>query len=254
MTRARLGGVVAGMLLLLACSVGTSAGDGRPSGSPESTDAATRAEAMDLLRSGTEFIDQTSFRVDTDIAGQVTTLSHVDTVGKRATITISAAGRVVEIRLIDDEIYLKSEADLPGVGHRWMVLDPTRVPPDFAVGFAPGKNDPGGSARLIDAVVTARAAAPYVTGTIDVTRMRAGNGINFQPGPGETFPDSAGSHPFRATLDADGRLVSFVMPAANGIPDASLRYSAFGTAVEVIRPEGATAAPAALYRQLGLRG
>lgn len=241
------------MLLLLGCSVGTGTEEDRSSGSREST-IATRAEATDLLRSGTDFIGQTSFRVDTDIAGQVTTLSHVDTVGKRAAITISAAGQAVEIRLIDDEIYMRSEAGLPGVGHQWMVLDPTRVPPDFAIGFAPGKNDPGGSARLIDAVVTARAAASYVTGTIDVTRIRAGNGINFQPGPGETFPDSARSHPFRATLDADGRLVSFVMPAVNGIPDASLRYSDFGTAVEVIRPEGAMAAPAALYRQLGLRG
>lgn len=94
MTRAGLGGVVAGILLILGCSVGTSTGKDSPSRSPESTDAATTTEAMEMLRSGTEFIGETSLRVDTDIAGQVTTRPHVDTVGERAAITISAAVRL----------------------------------------------------------------------------------------------------------------------------------------------------------------
>ncbi|MGS2619448.1 hypothetical protein ACVCAH_33795 [Micromonospora sp. LZ34] len=219
-----------------------------------SADAATTAKAIDLLRAGTEFIDQTSFRVDVDIASQVTTLSHSDNVNKRTDATLSAFGRVTEIRMIDNEVYMKTELDLPGVGHEWMSLDPARVPSDFALSFAPGKNDPGGSARLINAIVTARADGSHITGTIDVTRIGTGNGISFRPGPGVTLPDSARSHAFRATLDAEGRLISFLIPAASGLPNASLRYSDFGAATDVTRPRGAVAAPDALYPQLGLSG
>ncbi|SCL51789.1 hypothetical protein GA0070603_1267 [Micromonospora chersina] len=240
-------------LLLLGWSLGARVGDEPDRAPTVGADAATTTKATDLLRSGTAFIDQTSFRVDADIASQVTTVAHADNINKRADTTISALGRVVEIRMIDDEVYLKTDMDLPGVGHEWMRLDPARVPADFAVSFAPGRNDPGGSARLINAIVTARADGPHVTGTIDLTRVGAGTGINFRAGP-DGFPDGARSNAFSATLDADGRLVSFAIPAANGMPDATLRYSDFGAPVSVARPQGAVAAPDALYPQLGLGG
>ncbi|SCF05182.1 hypothetical protein GA0070607_4905 [Micromonospora coriariae] len=156
--------------------------------------------------------------------------------------------------MIDNDVYMKTDLDLPGVGREWMTLDPTRVPRDFALSFAPGKNDPGGSARLINAIVTARADGSHITGTMDVTRIGSGNGINFSPGQGGTFPDSARGHTFRATLDAEGRLVSFSIPAASGMPSASLRYSDFGAVIDVTRPRGAVAAPDALYPQLGMSG
>ena len=249
-----MAGIAAGILLLLGCSAGARTGN-EPAPVPTvSADAATTAKAIDLLRAGTEFIDQTSFRVDVDIASQVTTLSHTDNVNKRADATVSAFGRVTEIRMIDNEVYMKTDLDLPGVGHEWMTLDPARVPSDFALSFAPPKNDPGGSARLINAIVTARADGSQITGTIDVTRTGMGNGISFRPGPDGTFPDSARSHAFRATLDAEDRLVSFLIPAASGLPNASLRYSDFGAATDVMRPQGAIAAPDALYPQLGLNG
>ncbi|MFG3602796.1 hypothetical protein [Micromonospora chersina] len=241
------------ILLLLGCSSGARTGD-EPGRAPTvGADAATTTTATGLLKSGTAFIDQTSFRVDADIASQVTTVAHADNINKRADTTISAFGRVAEIRMIDNDIYMKTDMDLSGVGHEWMRLDPARVPADFAVSFTPGRNDPGGSARLINAIVTARADGPHITGTIDLTRVGAGNGINFRPGP-DGFPDGARSNAFSATLDSDGRLVSFSIPAANGMPNATLRYSDFGTPVEVVRPQGAVAAPDALYPQLGLSG
>lgn len=245
--------ISAGVLLLLGCSAGAWTGDESAPAPTVGADATTTAKAIELLKSGTKFIDRTSFRVDVDIASQVTTLAHTDNVNKRADATISASGRGIEIRMIGTEIYMKTDLDLPGVGHEWMNLDPARVPSDFALSFAPGKNDPGGSARLINAIVTARADGSDVAGTIDLTRVGRGNGINFRPGP-DGFPDAARSNPFRATLDADGRLVSFLIPAANGMPSASLRYSDFGAAVDVARPHGAVAAPDALYPQLGLSG
>ncbi|MFE9694382.1 hypothetical protein [Micromonospora sp. NPDC005806] len=251
--RAGVAAISAGALLVLGCSAGARTGN-EPAPVPAvSTDAATTAKAIELLRSGTEFIDQTSFRVDVDIASQVTTLSHTDNVNKRADATVSAFGRVTEIRMIDNEVYMKTGLDLPGVGHEWMNLDPARVPSDFAVSFAPGKNDTGGSARLINAIATARVDGSQITGTIDLTRVGDGNGINFRPGP-SGVPDGARSNAFRATLDADGRLVSFLVPVANGMPNASLRYSDFGADVDVVRPQGAVAAPDALYPQLGLSG
>ncbi|GAB3342388.1 hypothetical protein RMN56_27920 [Micromonospora halotolerans] len=251
--RAAAAAVAAGALLLLGCSAGARTENGPAPAPTASAHATATATAIELLRSGTKFIDQTSFRADVDIASQITTLSRYDNVHKRAVATISALGRVIEIRMTGDEVYLRTELDLPGVGHEWLTLDPARVPSDFALSFAPGRNDPGGSARLIDAIVTARADGPHIAGTIDLTRIGSGNGINFRPGP-DGFPDGARSNPFQASLDADGRLVSFSIPGANGMPSASLRYSDFGADFDVTRPPGALAAPDALYPQLGLGG
>ncbi|MBM7489097.1 hypothetical protein JOD64_000319 [Micromonospora luteifusca] len=250
--RAVVAGISGAILLVLACSVAMGTTE-EPAVAPTvGVDAADTAKAIDLLTAGTTFIDQTSFRLDVDFASQITTLSHTDNVKKRGITTMSMSGRVIEIRMIDSDVYLKTDLDLPGVGHEWMTLDPARVPPDFALSFAPGKNDPGGSARLINAIVTARADGSEIVGTFDVTRVGPGTGINFRPPPGGTFPDGVRSHPFRATLDADGRLVGFLIPAASGLPNASLRYSDFGASTGVTRPEGAVAAPDALYPQLGL--
>ncbi|WP_410816774.1 hypothetical protein [Micromonospora sp. 050-3] len=255
--RATLAGISAG-LLLLGCTVGapTESEPKRRSApvSGPSADATTTAEAIGLLRAGTAFVDQTSFRSDVDIASQVAALSHSDNVHKRSIGTISTPGGGIEIRMIDDEVYMKIGLPMRGVGDGWMVLDPARVPSDFALSFAPGRNDFGGSGRLIDAIVTARANGSQITGTIDATRIGAGNGISFQPPPGGALPDGARSHAFRATLDTEGRLVSFLIPEASGLPNASLRYSDFGMTVTVARPPGAVAAPDALYPQLGLGG
>ncbi|MEV4495382.1 hypothetical protein AB0J84_06730 [Micromonospora arborensis] len=250
--RAVAAGISGAILLLLACSVAMGTTE-EPAVAPTvGVDAADTAKAIDLLKTGTKFIDQTSFRVDVDIAGQITALSHTDSVNRRAISTTSVAGHVIEIRMIDNDVYLKTDLDLQGVGHEWMTLDPARVPPAFALSFAPGKNDPGGSARLINAIVTARADGSQITGTLDVNRMGAGNGITFLPGAAGAFPDSVRSHPFSATLDAEGRLVGFLIPAASGVPSASLRYSDFGASTGVTRPEGVVAAaPDALYSQLG---
>ncbi|MEU4552041.1 hypothetical protein [Micromonospora violae] len=255
--RAVLASIAAG-LLLVACSVGVRTQSGpEPHAVPTSAagaDIATTAEAVRLLRAGTAFVSQTSYRSDVDIASQITTLAHTDNVHKRLNATVSAPGGGIEIRMIDDEVYLKSGLFLHGVGDGWMILDPARVPSDFALSFAPGRNDSGGSARLIAAIVTARVDGSQITGTIDVTRISVGNGISFRPGPDGAFPEGARSHAFRATLDTEGRLVSFLMPQADGLPNASLRYSDFGTTVTVVRPSGAVAAPDALYPQLGVNG
>src|ERR1700755_3594786 len=62
-----------------------------------SSTAAT-PDAVDLLRASTTFIDHTSFRADVDVAGgQVTTVAHVDSAGKRADAKVSAAATVTEI-------------------------------------------------------------------------------------------------------------------------------------------------------------
>ncbi|MEW1584854.1 hypothetical protein AB0283_05335 [Micromonospora vinacea] len=254
--RATLAGISAG-LLLLGCSVGApTEKQPAPRSAPvsaASADATTTAEAVGLLRAGTAFVNQTSYRSDVDIASQITSLSHTDNVHKRSTARVSAPAGVIDIRMIDDDVYMKTGL-FRGVGGGWMVLDPARVPSDFALSFAPGKNDFGGSGRLIDAIVTARSDGPEISGTIDATRVVAGNGISFRPGPGGVFPDGARRHAFRATLDTEGRLVSFLMPEASGLPNASLRYSDFGTTVTVVRPPGAVAAPDALYPQLGMGG
>ncbi|MFC3499399.1 hypothetical protein ACFOOK_00090 [Micromonospora krabiensis] len=240
---------------MLGCSVGVQS-EGEPAAPAPtvSADITDTRNAIGVLRAGTAFINQTSFRADIDIASQVGGLSRVDNVNKRGMASLSSPGGVIEIRMIDDDVYLKSGAELPGVGHEWMALDPARVPTDFALSFEPGRNDPGGSARLINAIMSARADGTEISGVLDVNRVGVGNGISFRHAPGGTFPEAARNQPFRATLDAEGRLVRFLIPEANGLPGAAVRYSDFGVPVDVVRPEPAVPAPDALYPQLGLGG
>jgi hypothetical protein len=210
-----------------------------------SNDTVAAASAIDVLGAGTAFIDHTSFRLGVSIAGgQVATVAHRDTANKRADATLLANGTVTDIRLIGSDIYMRTTTiKLPGVGDSWMILDPAKVPAAFPLSFAPGMKDPGGSARLINAIVSAQVSGTAVTGTIDVTRIGTGNGIWFRPGPDGKFPDGAQNHEFHATLDNEGRLFMFVIPNANGLPDAALPYT---------HPPGAAPAPDALYPQLGL--
>ncbi|GAA1794589.1 hypothetical protein GCM10009682_15410 [Luedemannella flava] len=248
--------LILGALLVIGCSGNGNSGNRAASTTGAahpsvSVDPTATADAIELLRKGTTFVDETSFRTDVDIAGQIATMGHVDNLRKRADATITNNGATAaEIRMVDDDIYLKLAA--PGFGDAWLILDPAKVPAGFALSFERGRNDPGGSARLINAIVSARASGKEISGTLDASKVGTGNGISFKPPANGTFPESTKNQPFRATLDDQGRLVSFVIPRANDFPSASLRYSEFGIAVRVVRPSGAATAPEALYAQLGM--
>jgi hypothetical protein len=245
--------LAAGAVLTIGCAIGRPGGGERVAAPAVSVDSATTARTVDVLRAGTAFVDRTSFRADVDISGgQITTVSHVDNVRKRADATVTGSGVVVETRMIDDDVYLRTSADWPGVGHDWMLLDSDKVPAGFALSFAPGKNDPGGAARLFNAIVSAQVSGTDITGTIDLTRVGAGNGISFRPGPEGKFPASVRNTEFNAALDSQSRLIRFMIPRGSSSPSAALRYGEFGVAVAVPRPQGAAPAPAALYAQLGL--
>ncbi|MEU8004265.1 hypothetical protein AB0B66_24185 [Catellatospora sp. NPDC049111] len=260
-SRLLIAGALAGALMTMACSVRWNTGDEDVAPSPVpvvSADAATTASVVELLRAGTKFIDETSFRTDVDVSGgQVTTRSHMDNTRKRGDALISFAGKATEVRMIGDAVYMKSQ-QMQGVGDGWLSLDPAKVPASFELTFAAGKNDPGGSARLINAIVSAEVdgavtSGTEIKGTIDLSKVGTGNGISFRLTKGQEFPKSMKRHPFSASLDAQGRLVGFVIPAAGGAPSASLRYSDFGAPVTVSAPPGAKPAPDALYAQLGLQ-
>jgi hypothetical protein len=241
--------MLAGVLLAIGCSVGRT-----PVAAPAvGSDSIAGARAIEMLRAGTSFIDHTSFRLGVSIAGgQIATVAHWDNANKRADVTLTGNGAVTEIRMIDSEIFMKTTMKISGVGDGWMVLDPARIPPTFPLSFAPGMNDPGGTARLFNAIVSAQVSGTNVTGTIDVTKVGTGNGLTFQPGADGKFPDGAQNQAFHATLDVEGRLVAFVIPSANGLPDAFIQYTDFGAPVDVSPPQGAVPAPDALYPQIGL--
>lgn len=242
-------------VLAAACSVGQPS-TSRPGPVPATSvavDAAALATAIDRLKAGTAFVDQVSFVAEVVIAdGQVLIESHMDNVRKRAVSTTTGPGAVVEIRMIGDDVYMLAPT-LPTAPKGWMILDPAKVPAGFDLSFAPGKNDPGGSARLISAIISARASGNEVSGTIDVVKLGKGNGISFQTGQGAALPDSVRSQEFRATLDGQGRLESFVIPGSRGVPRAGLSYRGFGTRVTVTPPSGAVPAPETVYPQMGLR-
>ena len=245
-----IGVALASALLATACTTTSAPTDSRP---VTSAAADTTAAAIERLKAGTAFVDQISFLADVVIGeGQVTTKTRTDNVNKRATSIIATTGLTVEIRMIDDDVYMLA-ANLPGALEGWMTLDPAKIPAGFAVSFERGKNDPGGSARLFNAITSAHSFGTEISGTIDIVTLGTGNGISFRANPGAEFPDSVRSQKFRATLDGHGRLVTFAIPGSQGVPSATLRYGEFGVPVEVSPPRQAEPAPEALYPQMGLR-
>jgi hypothetical protein len=91
-------------VLAIGCSIGR-AGDGDRDPAPAANnDAAGAARAIDLLKAGTAFIDQTSFRADVDIAGgQLTIVARADNVKKRADSVVSTFGAETETRTCTSE-------------------------------------------------------------------------------------------------------------------------------------------------------
>jgi hypothetical protein len=162
-----------GAVLVIGCSVRVGGQSAEPaqktSGPVLSADPAETTAAVDKLRKSTAFVDQASFRSDIDIAGQIMTIAHVDNGKKRGDFTTTNNGATVsELRMIDDDVYMKLAANQPGVGDKWMIIDQAKVPAGFTLSFAQGKNDPGAAARLFDAIVAARVAGNEVAGTLDV--------------------------------------------------------------------------------------
>jgi hypothetical protein len=232
-------------VLTAGCSTGPST-DGRPPSPPATSPTATPATAVDLLKAGTAFIDQISFRTDLAIGESSSATSHTDNAKKRSATLLGPEGKS-EIRAVDDDLYILSGGGLRGMPEGWMIADPAKVPAAFEFSFAHGRVDPGGSARLINAIISAQATGTNVSGTIDIGKIGVGNGISY---PGASPGEVQGQ--FQATLDGQGRLTSFTVRIDDGAAD-SVRYSEFGTPVTVSRPEGAIPAPDTLYPLLGLQ-
>jgi hypothetical protein len=233
-------------ILTVGCSTGQST-DGRPPSPPATSPTATPATAVDRLEAGIAFIDQTSFRTDLAIGESMAATSHTDNTNKRAAATLSAPGGKVEIRAVGDDLYMMAGGVLPGMPKGWMVVDPAKVPAAFELSFAQGRVDPGGSARLVDAITSAQATGSEVSGTIDIGKIGVGNGLSF---PGMRAGEVQGQ--FQATLDSRGRLTSFAIHG-EGVPSGSVRYSDFGVPVTVSPPQGAVPAPQSLYPLLGVQ-
>jgi len=260
-SRRGLAALGAAAILVSACSFARPAGRSpgtepaatRSASSGPSIDAAATTHAIDLLRAGTRFVDQTSFRTDFAVAGQSLIWMHTDSIHKRGVGSISAPAGPIELRLVDDDFYMNAGSNLRGVAEGWMILDVARIPAGFAFTFAPGSNDPGGSARFINGIISAEVTGAHISGTIDLSKVGVGSGFSFKPGPDGSF--QGGPHrPFSATLDSEGRVVSLRLPKLTGDTFAEIRYSEFGVPVDVSPPTGAVPAPDALYPQLGVPG
>ncbi|BCB75167.1 hypothetical protein GCM10022251_34750 [Phytohabitans flavus] len=252
--RPAVGIALASAVLAIGCSAGrpTTSSPESPPGTSLAADATTTA--IDRLKAGTAFIDQVSFAATVVITdGELTFEARTDNVNKRAAVTVTTPANVTQIRMIGDAVYLASDPPLSTAPKGWMILDPAKVPASFAPSFDRGKNDPGGSARLINAITSAQVTGSEVSGTIDLVKIGTGNGISFRFDPGSTVPDSARRQEFRAALDSQGRLTSFAVLGSQGVPRARLEYRGFGTAVTVSRPPAAVPAPDTVYPLLGLR-
>ncbi|GHJ43887.1 hypothetical protein Cs7R123_12290 [Catellatospora sp. TT07R-123] len=246
-----LASAAAGAVLLAGCAAPWNRG-AQPEPAPVSTeDATATSEALALLRLGNNFVE-TRFRTDLDVGGLVTTVAWTDNPRRRFEATLKASGRVIELRGVGDAVFLKPGGAVPGVADGWYRLDPARVPRNFAIDFTPGHNDPGGSDRLIDAIVSAQVSGRVISGTIDLAKIGVGIGISI-PTPDGGFPERAHHQLFDATLDDRGYLIRFELPISDSA-DAVLQYGDFGTPVDVEAPPGAPSAPEALYALLGSPG
>jgi hypothetical protein len=252
MGRVRVGLVgLIGIVTLAACG---STGDGASTATSAPPTSASGDPAQ-RLRASIAFPDEASFRCDVDVFGRVTARTLMDSPHRRSVSTLGPiTSPVVELRLVDDDVYLKAarESGLPGAGDTWLQLDPTRVPASLDGGFEPGKNDPGGAARLIAAVNTVEATPEGFRGTINLNKIGTGNGLSFKPEQTVVFGETATKMPYEVTIDGAGRMTSFVITVAyqGQTMTASVRYSDFGQPVSVERPSGAVTAPDAIYAHL----
>ena len=242
------------LVVLTGCSFDEPVHLGSTAAPSTSVSATATQQAIGLLRASTTFIDQTSFLCSVQNwrePDEFFKSTNMDRVHQNADIHTTFAYRSTEARMIGPAIYLKTGPNRPGAGEGWMTLDPHKIPADILPSFSPGNDDPCGSARLINAIVTAKLSehivgGTLIDGTIDMTKIGAGIGITGLP---DAFPDSVHHQRFVAEIDDQGRLDSFVIPAGL-IPETEVRYGSLGLPVTVPEPPHPTPAPDALYQQL----
>ncbi|MBV1853929.1 hypothetical protein [Catellatospora tritici] len=250
-SRIVLTSAVAGAVLLAGCSFGWRTGE-QAGPAPATTEGAVAtAEAVAKLRLGNNFTEM-SFRMNLDLGDRMTAVAWMDNPRKRFESSLKASGGVTELRVIDDACYLNlgTGATSNGEPIGWFRLDLERIPADFRIDFTPGHNDPGGSDRLIDAIVSAQISGTEIGGTIDLAKIGVGSGVSVPPPKDGQWPEEAHRQPFTASLDDRGYLVRFAL-SVNGA-DVLLRYGDFFTPVQVEPPPGAIPAPDPLYSLLGV--
>jgi hypothetical protein len=139
----------------------------------------------------------------------------------------------------------------------WYRIDTSRIHASGALGISANK-DPTGVRALAAAVRTVQPDGEHgYQGTVDLTKVANWGPVNAAQIAAIGQP--ARSAPYRASVDAKGRLTSIAVtvPSAPGGASAtpntvSATYRDFGAPVTVTEPANATALPDFLYGWLGL--
>jgi hypothetical protein len=195
------------------------------------TPAAPPPSARDVLLASTSGIEAGNYRFtvaenDNVVSGSV----HLPSRSAGWSVRDPKVAKA-ETRVVDGQIYT-TFTTTTGTEFGWTKSDG----PVFGTALP----DVVGVRPLLAGVVTAEGAAPAITGTVDVTKVRSSTDLFGAARLQLLAPGAGTAVPFTAALDPAGRLTRFEMP----IPDMSdkktgtwtFEFSAYGEAQPVVTP------------------
>jgi hypothetical protein len=152
---------------------------------------------------------------------------------------------------VDGKVYLKMDAGIANSGMHlrpktWLLVDPAKLGKDVSLPLdTADPTDPLDIDGLNQGVTSAvRTDATHITGTIDLTQV----GGVAAPDPSDVTKAGAKAKtvPFAATLDAQGRLLTFTINGAKIAKSLQLSivFSHYGAASAVTAPAAASVSPA----------
>lgn len=227
--------LAAATFALTGCGDNTQPGD---STTTPPTTSAPQTSAKEAFSSAASKLSDESYKTEMTMDGLVNMKStgQIDPVGKKANLSSDVNAGGVEIKMsilsVNNEVWLKM-GGAPGMPDKWMHAAADKVKAGSSLDVTRD-----GSASLDSAVVEVeRDGANGFKGTIDTSKY---DGI-----PDDVVKqlgDKAKTVPFTATVDAEGRLSTFVIDMSLLVPGMgkmTTKYSDFGAPVTVTPPAAA---------------
>ncbi len=245
-----VGVLVALALGMGACQIGTNTATASNPANPSSPSPSASPSPLapaDALTAAVNKLATASYNVK-GTGGDLSATGAVNTTAKTAFLNLSTpigSGQTLKMDtvLIDGAIYLKMDAGIANSSMHlnpkaWMLIDPAKVHEDVALPLDTADlTDPLDIDGLNQGVISVTRTDPtHYAGTIDLTQT---GGVS-SPDPDDLTKAGAKAKavPFTATLDSQGRLVTFSVNGAK-ISKAlqfGLVFSHYGAATAAVKP------------------
>lgn len=246
---------LATLLGLAGCNdAGTRTASETPSGAGATTAAAkaeTSADAKAALAAAAGKLADTSMKVGLEMAGTMSMSMKgvAEPKAGLADMSMSVAGTDMQFRQVGEVVYLKIAGGGTKIAEgKWMRMDVANLK-GGSMSMLGGK-DPAGAQALVNATTKVENDGPNgFKGVIDLSKSPTYNEEQLK-----ALGSKATEVPFKATTDAEGRLVKLELDMnqmASGAGTMTATYSDFGAPVDVKAPPAAEVveAPAEITNQ-----